>query len=67
MHYQQIDDLPESVKASLPEPAQHIFLDAFNEASKKYEEEEHAMRVAWGAVSHTYQRCDDGKWHKRPE
>lgn len=66
MPYQQINDLPESVKEHLPNHAQEIFLAAFNSAVEQYGEEERAFRVAWGAVKRDYEKGDDGNWHKKP-
>ncbi len=67
MPYQQINDLPESVKEHLPNHAQEIFLAAFNSAVEQYGEEERAFRVAWGAVKRDYEKGDDGKWHRKPD
>jgi cation transport regulator len=67
MPYQQLDDLPESVKNHLPKHAQEIFRAAFNNALEEYEEEEQAFRVAWGAVKRDYEKGDDGNWHKKPD
>ncbi len=67
MPYEQIDDLPPSVKDHLPKHAQEIFRAAFNSALEEYGEEERAFRVAWGAVKRDYQKGDDGKWHRKPE
>jgi cation transport regulator len=67
MPYQQIEDLPDSVKNHLPKHAQEIFLAAFNNAIKEYNEEDRAFKVAWSAVKHKYEKGDDGNWHKKPE
>jgi cation transport regulator len=67
MPYQQIDELPDSVKNHLPKHAQEIFLAAFNNASKEYDEEETAFKVAWSAVKNKYEKGDDGNWHKKSE
>ena len=67
MPYQQLDDLPESVKNHLPKHAQEIFRAAFNNALEEYEEEEQAFRVAWNAVKRDYEKGDDGNWHKKPD
>jgi cation transport regulator len=67
MPYQQIDDLPETVKAHLPKHAQEIFQAAFNSALEEYEEEERAFRVAWSAVKRDYEKGDNGQWHKKFE
>lgn len=67
MAYQQLDDLPESVKEHLPKHAQEIFRATFNNALEEYGEEERAFRVAWSAVKRDYEKGDDGNWHKKPE
>lgn len=65
MPYRDIKQLPSRVKDNLPENAQEIFKDAFNNAEKEYHKEESAFRVAWSAVKHEYEKGTDGKWHKK--
>ena len=65
MPYQQIDELPDSVKNHLPKHAQEIFLAAFNNAVKEYDEEETAFKVAWSAVKRDYEKGEDGDWHQK--
>ncbi len=67
MPYQQLDDLPDSVKEHLPKHAQEIFKAAFNNALKEYNEEEAAFRVAWSAVKRDYEKGDNGQWHRKSE
>lgn len=67
MPYQQIADLPDSVKNHLPKHAQEFFLTAFNSAPEEYVEEETAFKVAWSAVKHQYEKGEDGNWHKKTE
>ncbi len=67
MPYQQLDDLPESVKNHLPKHAQEIFRAAFNNAIEEYGEEEQAFRAAWSAVKRDYEKGEDGDWHRKPE
>lgn len=62
MPYDSKKDLPESVKDALPSHAQEIFKEAFNAASKEYDEEETAYKVAWSAVKKKYEKNDDGEW-----
>ena len=62
MPYDSKKDLPEAVKDSLPSHAQEIFKEAFNSASKEYDEEETAFKVAWSAVKKKYEKNDDGDW-----
>ena len=63
MPYVSIDDLPDTVKHSLPKHAQEIFKEAFNNASDEYadSDESRAFRVAWAAVKKQYRKVDD-KW-----
>ncbi|MGA7934738.1 MAG: ChaB family protein [Kovacikia sp.] len=65
MPYQQIRDLPDSVKNHLPAHAQEIFQAAFNHAEKQYRDEERAFRVAWAAVKRNYEKGDDDNWHRK--
>lgn len=67
MPYQKLDDLPDSVTSHLPKHAQEIFLAAFNNAVKEYDEEETAFKVAWSAVKRDYEKGEDGNWHKKAE
>jgi cation transport regulator len=67
MPYQQLDDLPESVKNHLPKHAQEIFRAAFNNAIEEYGEEEQAFRVAWSAVKRDYEKGEDRDWHRKSE
>lgn len=62
MPYDSKKELPEAVKDSLPSHAQEIFKEAFNSASKEYDEEETAFKVAWSAVKKKYEKNDDGDW-----
>jgi len=75
MPYETTSELPENVKNVLPNHAQDIYKEAFNSAYKQYKDpdnrrddadrEEVAHRVAWAAVKKTYEKGDDGKWHKQ--
>ena len=47
MPYKELRDLPESVRAHLPQHAREIFRAAFNNAEQEYGEEQRAFRVAW--------------------
>lgn len=64
MPYKTNQELPDSVKDSLPKSAQDIFRKAFNTALEQYKEEDRAFKVAWAAVSKAgYKKVDD-KWIK---
>ena len=76
MPYDQLSDLPDSVKNSLPKHAQEIYQEAYNSAWDEYKDpsdrrgnssrEETAHRVAWSAVKKKYRKKDD-KWVKKKE
>ncbi len=76
MPYAQISDLPKSVRDNLPEHAQEIFREAFNNAWKQYaspeerrgnaSREEVSNKVAWNAVKQVYEKRN-GKWVRKPE
>ena len=60
MPYASNDDLPTPIRRRLPEHAQDIFREAFNNAwrtygaREPYRREEIAHRVAWAAVKKSY-------------
>lgn len=66
MPYESVKDLPESVRNVLPEHAQHIYLEAYNNAWEQYKapekrklggtREETAHAVAWAAVKKEYRK-----------
>lgn len=75
MPYRAIDDLPDSVKHSLPKHGQEIYKSAFNNALDEYgsndskkrqnssdDPEEVAHKVAWSAVKRKYVKVREGIW-----
>lgn len=73
MPYPHLSDLPDSVRNALPEHAQEIYKEAFNNAWHEYAQaknrrsgatqEETAHKVAWAAVKKTYRKNEEaGKW-----
>jgi cation transport regulator len=74
MPYNEMKELPESVKSVLPEHAQKIYLAAFNSAWEEYSDpgdrqgeasrEETAHKVAWSAVKQKYEKVD-GEWQSK--
>ncbi len=74
MPYAKRSELPDSVKDNLPEKAQDIFKEAFNNAWEQYKDpserrenvsrEETAMKIAWAAVKQIYRKLA-GKWVKK--
>jgi cation transport regulator len=74
MPYKSINELPESVKDSLPKKAQEIYKEAYNNAWDQYDKpserrgdasrEETAHKVAWSAVKKKYEKRGS-KWVKK--
>jgi cation transport regulator len=64
MPYNDLNDLPKTVREHLPKHAQEIYRAAFNSAWNEYaQDEEQAHRVAWGAVKHKYEKAEfSGQW-----
>jgi cation transport regulator len=73
MPYKDTKDLPDSVRHNLPEHAQKIYLEAFNNAWDEYDtaqerrgnasREETAHKVAWAAVKKKYDKNErTGEW-----
>jgi cation transport regulator len=69
MPYDQLSDLPDSVRDNLPKHAQEIYQAAFNNAWDEYHHDEaRAHRVAWGAVEQVYAKdAKTGDWKKKDE
>jgi cation transport regulator len=74
MPYERNADLPEQVRDNLPEKAQEIYRNAFNNAWDQYADpedrrgdasrEETAHRVAWAAVKGSYEKHGE-RWVKK--
>jgi cation transport regulator len=74
MSYKNLSELPKSVRNSLPEHAQEIYLSAFNNAWDQYKDpgdrqgdddrETVAHKVAWSAVKEKYEK-QDNRWTKK--
>lgn len=74
MPYAKKSDLPDSVKDNLPDHAQEIYREAYNNAWNRYDKpderrggssrEETAHRVAWSAVKKEYEKTN-GKWRRK--
>ena len=62
MPYDNLSDLPDSVRNNLPKHAQETYRAAFNSAEEQYGEESRAHRVAWSAVEQKYEKNDEGNW-----
>jgi cation transport regulator len=70
MPYDVNADLPPSVRSHLPEHAQDIFREAFNQAyaahARDPRQEEAAFRIAWAAVKRAYEKIGD-EWVEKRE
>ena len=64
MPYDNVNDLPDNVKSHLPLKAQEIFMEAFNNAFKQYNDDVTAFKVAWSAVKKKYEKKNN-KWVKK--
>jgi cation transport regulator len=74
MPYENLSDLPDSVKDNLPQHAQEIYRAAYNNAWDEYADpedrrgdasrEETAHRVAWSAVKESYEKKGE-RWVKK--
>ena len=60
--YEELDDLPDSVKRNLPKHAREIYRAAYNSAEDQYDEEDRRHRVAWSAVEQKYEKNENGEW-----
>lgn len=73
--YKSKDQLPESVKGSLPPRAQELYRKAYNSALETYKNpekrrgseglEETASKVAWSAVKREYVKANDETWRPK--
>ncbi len=74
MSYNNLSELPESVRNNLPEHAQEIYLAAFNSAWAQYKDpgdrkgdddrETVAHKVAWSAVKEKYEK-QNNRWTEK--
>ena len=69
MPYQTHSRRPPAVRSHLPEHAQDIFRQAFNQAFHAHQgesrQEEIARRIAWAAVKRRYVKSEP-RWTERP-
>jgi cation transport regulator len=65
MPYATNQDLPDSIKNSLPDSAQSIYRNAFNSAYEKEPSDEKASKIGWGAVKNAgWEKTSGGNWMK---
>ena len=62
MAYDTIEALPQDVQSTLPQPAQQIYMAAYNGASSDGMNEENAKQVAWNSVKNVFVQTDSGEW-----
>ncbi len=77
MTYKTTNDLPDTIRQALPEEAQKIYLEAYNQSWENYEEEIEpgeqdreavAHRDGWAAVKHEFVQDEKkGKWYRKGE
>jgi len=65
--WDNIDELPKSIREVLPVGAQIIFLKVVNKALEDGKSEEEAFKIAWTAVKEKYRKPKDNekKWQKK--
>jgi cation transport regulator len=76
VEYQNINELPPTIRDVFPEGAQEIYLEAYNRAWQAYDEDEAvgqsretlAHQQGWMAVRHEYVLDQaTGQWHRQGE
>jgi cation transport regulator len=67
MAYDTLESLPEDIKGTLPQPAQQIYMAAFNSASSDGLGEDNAKDVAWNSVRNVFEQDESGEWHYKAE
>ena len=77
MTYKNISDLPDTLRQSLPEEAQEIYIAAYNKSWENYEEAVEpgeqdraavAHRDGWAAVNHEFVHDKEkGVWYHKGE
>ncbi|HSX27746.1 MAG TPA: ChaB family protein [Patescibacteria group bacterium] len=74
MLYKTNSDLPEAVQNKLPEDAQTIYRETYNDTWDNYAEQsddvlgsrdETSHRMAWAGVKRAYGRTENGKWIRK--
>lgn len=65
MPWKSNNDLPESVRGSLPEAAQTRFRTVANGALGRGDDEESAIKQAWSVVRRAWKRAESGEWVRK--
>jgi cation transport regulator len=67
MAYDTIEALPENIKSSLPQPAQQVYMTAYNSAATDGMSEDNANDVAWNSVKNIFEQGENGEWQYKAE
>jgi cation transport regulator ChaB len=68
MRYESIEDLPIHVSLNLPEPARHVYRDAWNRAWENTSDRYAARERAWSEVRERFERDSlTGRWMPRAQ
>ncbi len=67
MAYETLEALPEDIKSTLPQPAQQVFMAAYNGAASDGMNEEKAKEVAWNSVKNIFVQGENGEWQYKAE
>lgn len=63
--YSSIKDLPSAVRKVLPIGLQRTFMNVFNNAYKKYDNDTMAFRVAWSVIKQIATKGKNGQWQRK--
>lgn len=67
MAYDTIEALPEDIKSALPQPAQQVYMTAYNSASSDGMNAANAKDVAWNSVKNIFEQGEGGEWQYKAE
>lgn len=65
MTYKSTTELPPGLKNNIPGEAQILYIETYNRALVKHQDESLARRLAWSSVKKVYEQSASGKWHKK--
>ncbi len=73
--YESIEELSDTMRDTVPEEAQKLYVEGYNRAWQEYDEEETEMtreavanRAGWAEVKREFVHDDQtGKWHLKDE
>lgn len=77
MFYKHRTDLPIALQRTMPDEAQEMYREEYNDIWKRYQytyndigalsAEELAHRMAWGKVKRNFSKDCEGQWHRRSQ